>query len=332
MPYDCNFFILVFMLSNAVFVNTILFLVSFVGLWFGSGLIIAEVTNIAKSFRISSFTLSFFLLGMLTSLPEITIGISAIMHGDPQIFVGNLIGGVLVIFLLIIPLLSIVGNGITFPKSFGVTRLIFALFVCIVPSILASDKELTTSEGVVLIALYIVLFFVVSEKENFFEKFSRKSKVKGNPFFGIIKMLVGLGLLVSASGQIVDSTEYFAGLFSWSPFLVSLILVSIGTNIPELSLVVRSVFENKKDVALADYVGSASANTLLFGVFSILYGSTIVLPNHFVQRLVFIVVGIMIFYFFSRSKNKLSRIEAMFLVLVYVLFVFVEIQVVEGGF
>src|SRR3546814_16263914 len=59
-----------------------------------------------------TFTMSFFLLGLLTSLPELVIGLTSIVDGQPEIFVGNLIGGTIILFLLVIPLLALTSQGI----------------------------------------------------------------------------------------------------------------------------------------------------------------------------------------------------------------------------
>ena len=133
-----------------------------------------------------------------------------------------------------------------------------------------------------------------------------------------------MGLLVLASQQIVDSTQYFANLLNIAPFFVSLIVVSLGTNIPELSLIARTFLGKKQDIALADYFGSASTNTLLFGVLSLFYPAIIIIPNSFWHRFIFIAIGLIVFYFFLRSHNRLSQKESLFLLLIYIAFVVTE--------
>jgi cation:H+ antiporter len=130
-------------------------------------------------------------------------------------------------------------------------------------------------------------------------------------------VVLGVGILVGASQQIINSTFFFAEIFHISPFFISLIVVSLGTNIPEISLIIRSILSAEKDIALADYLGSASTNTLLFAVFSLIYGKTIYLPNHFLQRFAFLGTGLVLFFFFARSKATLSRLESLVLFCFY---------------
>src|SRR3989304_7537710 len=95
--------------------NIFIYLASFVALWIGAGLIIKSIGGFSNHLRLSPFSISFFFLGLLTSIPEIAVGFSAVSQGTPEIFVGNLLGGITVIFLFIIPILAILGRGIKLP-------------------------------------------------------------------------------------------------------------------------------------------------------------------------------------------------------------------------
>lgn len=102
-------------------------------------------------------------------------------------------------------------------------------------------------------------------------------------------------------------------------------MVSIGTNIPELSLVFRSLFIRNNQVAFGDYVGSACFNTFLFGLLTKIYNRNFNLSNSYVVSLLFLILGLIAFYFFAKSKNTISRLEGLALILLYFLFLFTEV-------
>jgi len=141
----------------------------------------------------------------------------------------------------------------------------------------------------------------------------------------LIKIIASVVTIFIASKFIVDKTIYFSSLFGISTFVISLIVISIGTNLPELSLVVRSLILKKKEIAFGDYLGSAAANTLIFGSLVLLNRGEVILPNHFFKSFIFIVGGMTLFYIFSRSKNDISRQEGLTLILVYAMFLVFEI-------
>lgn len=318
-------------MPTTIFTQALIYFLCFILVWIGAGLVVSTISELAKTWKLPAFIISFFLLGILTSLPEITISTIAIIDNGPVILAGNLLGGVIVMFLGIIPLLGIVGNGVRMPGQLNKYHLFMTLLIVAAPAFLTADQKLEKWEALLLIFLYLSLFIMFSFKQSMFEKVKTGlSKRKNNSLVFLLKIAMGIALLIGASNQIVNSTIYFADYFKISPFFISLIVVALGTNIPEISIIFRSVLHKKKDIALADYLGSASANTLLLGVFTLLYGKTIELPNHFFQRFSFLFLGLVLFFFFARTKNTLSRKESFLLLTLYVGFILFEIFVIAG--
>lgn len=311
-------------------IHFLLYCLSFFGIWFASGLVLSSVLRLAQSFKLPAFTFSFFVLGLLTSLPELAIGITSITNDEPEIFVGNLIGGVIIIFLLIIPLLGIGGNGLTMPKELSKKFLLFILLVTFTPALLSGDREINNYEGVLAIGVYLGLFIFFSREQSLLTKIKNKVIIKKKfDTHDLLKILLGVVILFVSSNTVVNNTLYFSELLHINSFFVSLIVVSLGTNIPEIALVFRALLQKKQDVALADYLGSASTNTLLFGTLTLLHPGLVFIPNHFFHRFVFIVIALVLFYIFAKSGGKLSRSECCILLCLYVTFIVIELWVIR---
>ena len=105
-----------------------------------------------------------------------------------------------------------------------------------------------------------------------------------------------------------------------------MIVLSLGTNLPELSLAIRSVVSGKKDIAFGDYMGSASANTLLFGIFTLLSGGEVLSVNNFFKTFLFVAGGLVLFFVLSRSENTLSRRAGFILLALYLIFAFFQMS------
>lgn len=264
----------------------------------------------------------------MTSLPEIAISAQAVLDGDPAIAVGNLLGGVIVMFMLIIPLLGIIGNRIKVPKDLSQKHLVLILTAVVAPALLVSDQRLNVWEGILLVILYIVLFVFLFRKQSLGEKLlstlKQKKKISWKRL--VLKIAAGVAILWFASNQIVELTLQFSSALNVSPFIVSLVVVSLGTNIPEISIIFHSIRHRQKSIALADYLGSAVANTLLLGLVAIFYGQTISLPNNFLYRLIFLATGLILFLFFARSRNTITKRESLILLACYAVFLWMEIQ------
>ncbi|MBI4079567.1 MAG: sodium:calcium antiporter [Candidatus Levybacteria bacterium] len=302
-----------------------LYVLAFVAIWFGAGLIVASADRFSKRLKVSSFAFSFFILGMLTSTPEFGVGMTALAENNPEIFVGNLIGGIPVLFLLAIPILAILGNGVKLHSELETKNLLFAFVVILSPAFFVMDKKVTNAEGFILILLYCVLFFVMQRKKGIFDtQHSEVLHIRSYSFSDILKVLLGVAIVFVASHVIVDYTLFFAKLLTVSPFYISLIFLSLGTNLPELSLAIRSVISGKKDVAFGDYIGSGAANTFLFGLFTLMNTGEVLTVNNFFTTFLLLAFGLGLFFYFTRSKNDISRNEGFMLLCVYFLFVIIE--------
>lgn len=305
--------------------NTIYFLFLLLIIWFGSGLVVNSIDKLRKKIRLSPFVVSFFILGMLTSLPELAIGINAVSEGQPEIFVGNLLGATAVIFLLIIPLLAILGNGIKLKHKLSKPSFVSILLVCLAPAFFILDKRITSLEAFALVMCYVFATYLMQDKYRMLNtKKQRILSLKKYSFLDILKILFGIILIFLASQFIVDKTLYFSEQFQIAPFYISLLALSLGTNLPELSIAIRSIISRKKEIAFGNYLGSATANTFLFGFLSILNNGEVLTVNNFIVTFGFIALGIILFYYFSNSRNDISRKEGLLLLAGYVLFCIFE--------
>lgn len=305
--------------------NFFVYINAFLLLWLAAGLIVSSASRFSKLVRLSSFAVSFFVLGMLTSTPEIGLGISSILNHRPELFVGDLIGGIIVIFFFIIPLLAIFGNGLKIGRHINSSTLLLSFVVFIAPVLAVLDMKVSVIEGIVLIILYIVLFLFVERKKGIFNHSTAKAVVHiPHVRKEAIKMIVGIACIFLASTAVVRYTIYYASVLNISPFFLGLVLLALGTNLPELSIAVRAVVAKQKNVALGDYIGSAAANTFLFGLFTVIARGEVIIAKSFYPTLVLMIVGFALFYFLAKTKQGISRREGFILLGYYLLFVIIE--------
>lgn len=305
--------------------NLLLYAGAFVAIWFGSGLIVSSVDTFSRKLRLSSFAVSFVLLGLLTSTPEFAVGLQSVADGNSEIFVGNLIGSIPVIFMLVIPLLAILGNGIQLRQELDRTSMLITMVVILLPSLFVLDRNISYSEAAISIASYLALIYLIQRRKGLFKNAHGEfMALKAYSHTDLVKILVGIGIVFVSSHLIVQNTLYFAEVLNVSVFYLSIVVVSLGTNLPELSLAIRSVLGGTRDIAMGDYLGSAATNTLLFGIFTILAGGVATVQS-FLITFLFVFLALLLFYFFSGSKSSISRREGFFMILGYIGFVLYEV-------
>jgi cation:H+ antiporter len=302
------------------------FIIALVSLWIGSGIIVTTIDKLAKRLDISSFLISFFVLGAATSTPEFSVGINAAINQNPQIFVGNYIGGSLVILLFIIPLLAIIGNGVDLKHQISPKNLILTLSVIALPVILTLDQHLTYIDAAIFLAGYTALYFLIKPDETMADRFHIHHLFQDHLIFGdLIKVLAGAGLVFIAANKIVSETTTLAQIMNLSPFVVGLLMLAFGTNLPETSIAAKSALLRKKAVAFGNYLGSSAFNTLLLGIMVIVSGGNVTIENHAIFTLSIFFIGLVLFFFFAKSKRFISRKEGIILMLLYLTIAGLEI-------
>lgn len=314
------------MILISFLIKTFFYLFCFYLLWWASGKIVVIIEKVAKRIGFSSFALSFFVLGILTSIPEFSVGVNSLLKKTPDIFVGNLIGASFYLFTLVIPLMAVFGGGVKMIHGLTYKDMIFALLVVLAPIFLIADNVLTRTEGVFLILIYLILFYFVEKKKSLHFSLRDLSVHRViNATQIIVELLVYLVIIFVASNFIVNQTIEYGKILGVPVFVVSVVILAFGTNLPEISLAIRSIFLRKKEVALGDYLGSAAANSLIFGVLTLLNGARIHIENYSLRTLLINLFGLGVFYLFSQSKKEISVKEGRILLLIAFLFILVEV-------
>jgi len=202
--------------------HALIYALSFVGIWIGSGLVIKSVEKLSQSLRLSSFAVSFLILGLFTSIPELSVGINSILENDPEIYVGNLIGASVVLFMLIVPLLAVVGNSIRITPELQGFNLPASLVVIALPVILAMDGRIGRTDSIIAMALFGFLMVSVQSKQGLLQKIKSLNPKNGVRIGKeLLKILFGVVVIFIASKFVVEQTVYFSHLLQVSPFLIS---------------------------------------------------------------------------------------------------------------
>lgn len=310
-----------------IITNLFLFLLAAGIVWYFAGLLVESVNRVAKRFHQNGFTVAFFVLGIITSISEISVMVNSTIDGTPQVSAGNLAGASYFLILFIIPILAVLGGGINLRDTLSRRNLALALFSMMLPALFLIDGDVTKSEGLVCLLSYFTLFYFIRRKETLpvaeavgEVQESLLNKARATAYDAV--KIIGGGLFIFFGGHLlVEQSVFFADIMSVPRSVIGLLVLSVGTNIPELVVAVRSVRKKKKDIAFGNYIGSALANTFIFGLLPFANGTFETEPSGFAITLVMTIIGFALFYRFCLTKNRLSRAEGFALLAVCAIFV-----------
>lgn len=287
--------------------------------------LVSSITTVSKRFRVSDFTLGFFILGIATSTPEMFVGINSIIGGYPQLSLGNLIGGIIVLLSLLVGLSALLFGKINFKGTLTNNNFIITAILLMTPSLLLFDGSVSRAEGITLIGLYIAFFFIMNRKETLLERLRDSLTTAPLKFTKLLlKTAAGIIGLLIFSKIIVETALSFTSLLNISPLIVGLLMLSIGTNLPELTLGF-SARNNHKEIALGDFLGSAAANVLLIGILAFLSPFEVQNIGKMRISLIILIVIVLVFSVLVFRKKTLTRRDGLILLAIYVGFVVFEV-------
>lgn len=292
-------------------------------------LVVAGIENLQDLIRIPYFLIGFLLVGILTSTPELTIGIVSAIKRIPTLSLGNLLGGSFVLLSLVAGLVAIFYGELSFKRTFTLKELVLTGLVILVPAILGFDRQISQIDGSLIILIYFLFALVLKNHSRPQRKNSKSSNILKKIYILVkVSLLVILGVifLLVSSAIIVGAAQKIISIFNITPIVVGLIILSIGTNLPEIAIAFKSQKDQEqKDIAEGVILGSAAANSLIVGIVSLINPISIFDFASFLTIFYFLAIGVFIFILFAKTKNIITPSEGLLLVILYVAFLVSQI-------
>jgi cation:H+ antiporter len=284
--------------------------------------------EIGKIFRINEFFLGFVVLGIVTSLPEISIAIFSSEH-HPEISAGNLIGATTVILTLIIGLTAIKYKVIKFQSSFTAKEIVGGIGTIFVAIFTLVDGYLSYTEGIILFLTYVGYLVFLNQKMWKLGRQVLYLTLDTSIYKLIIVSIIGAFMLLFSSSQIVNNLEVIVESIGISGTFVGLVLLSIGTNLPEITILLTAKGGSEEELALGNFFGSACVNVGVLGLLGLISnGFQIQDASALILGLFFLFFALILFIFFVLTERTINKREGMLLVSIYVAMIISQIILV----
>jgi cation:H+ antiporter len=144
-------------------------------------------------------------------------------------------------------------------------------------------------------------------------------------------ILIGMGILLLTAEFVVEGSVQLAELWDIPTSVTGLLIVGLGTSLPELTLDITALWRGSAGIAVGDMIGSSICDILLsLGAGAMISGFTVepvllLFDTPFMFLVAFLVLGL-----FKRNM-RLEKKEAVVLILVYVFYVMLKLQLFMGG-
>ena len=315
-----------------MFLYIILFLASVYILVKSGAIAVKNLVAVARYLRISEYVLAFILMALATSLPEFFIGINSALSKTSILSLGNVIGSNIVNLSFVLGAVVIIAKGIRIESKIAKRDTWLVFFISILPVLLLIDKNLSRADGAILLIAFIWYFRrILKDKEAFKKRMNHVARTV-EEFWRFIKDLIvfilAIVILLGSSWAVVKTAELIAQGLNLTLALIGLILVAVGTSLPELVFGIKSVITKHEGMNLGNLIGSTVINsTLILGITVLVFPIKIEDFNLILTSGLLMILTILIVNFFITTKDKISLREGIILIGLYILFLIIEFMV-----
>ena len=300
-------------------------LLGIVMLYFASDWLVDGAKNLALRLGVTPFVIGITVLAFGSSAPECVTSI--VSTSNPDIIIGNVIGSNIANIGLCIGLAAILNPMVAKYASMRFEIITMVASVSLI-TLMGISGFIGLIDGIILISLLIafvlaVYFLKRGDKEG---QESYVSEVGDEEIDRSTKKLVlwigmcivGLVMLYFGARFFVEGATELARILNISELMIGLIVVAIGTSLPELCISLMASFRGENELAVSNIVGSNIFNSFfVLGVGAVLVDvpvHDVTLTFHMPVMIAFSVLMFLSVY----KNNRVSRMAGAFLLCIYI--------------
>lgn len=279
--------------------------------------------RLADDFNVSKHVISFIIVAFIAILPETLVSVNAALAGMPEFGLGTLFGSNMADLTLIFAVLILFSRRRIIIESKVLKNVQLYPFFLALPVLFGLNGHYSRVEGIALImsgALFYYFVFRNDAGKAIFRPGTGKYKNAALLAFSMALLLLGSHLVV------VSATE-LARLLHVAPVLIGMLVVSLGTTMPELFYSARALKKKDDGLAIGDILGSVLADaTIVVGMLALIR------PFHFPAQMIYVtavsmLVASFVLVMFMRSGRAITKKEGVFLFALWVAYVLAELVV-----
>ncbi len=299
----------------------LIFLLSLAALTKGADYVIEEAERIALHFRISHFIIGATLVALGTSLPEMAASMAASFQHKSDLAVSNVIGSTIYNIALVLGLVFLIAKRIMPKRDIFAKDSAWALFPILTFLVIGFDGVMDRFEGfafILMMGAYVL--FLVRYDRSLDEEIDATLLHEAFDWKRTLLWSVGgFVLLIVGAHYTVESASAIARSFGVSEWVIGLLLVALGTSLPELMVSISAARRGNADMIIGNIIGSNVANfTVVLGASALVRPLQVDYAANAFDILSALVVTVMLVFM---SANRLYNKSAGIVLLIMMLLV-----------
>ncbi len=275
--------------------------------------------GMAYHFNLTPMFIGLTIVAFGTSSPELAASLTASLHGQGNIVIGNIVGSNICNIGLILGVAAILKPveiktqtiKLDIPVMLGASVIFFCIFL------LGRFSRLSGMVIIVLFVAFNIYLFRISREpsEEVEKKEATTAKLLGLTTLGLICLGIGAKIFLHGAVSV-------ARALSISNAVIALTLIALGTSLPELFISGIASYKGKHEIVVGNIVGSNISNILL------VVGITAVISPFDVSRYFLygafpcMIAFSVLFYVIARKYQVISRLSGVFIIACYFAYIY----------
>ena len=252
---------------------------------FGGELLVRGASAIALRLNISKMVVGLTIVAFGTSSPELFISVQSALKGSSDMAMGNVIGSNICNLALVLGLTAVLSS---IPVERNSIRFDWpmAMFSSVLLYVFIYMGDLNWVEGIVFVTILLSYLTFIIRKSRQEMKEKMRQELLDNPdiihahtikvtfnqwLIDIVFVILGCAGLYYGSEWFVGTAEKVFTELGVEPRIIGLMVLAVGTSLPELATSIVAAYRGNTDLALGNLIGSNIFNVLsILGITSIL--------------------------------------------------------------
>jgi cation:H+ antiporter len=307
--------------------SIILFFVGFFVLVKGAQILVRGASSAARVFGLSKWFIGVAIVGIGTSVPELSINLAAVFDGGIvglSTIIGSNTFNILFILGVSACFAPIVIRG-TWKRDFWFNLGSVAIAALFILFAVVGDQSflgITRLEGAILFGLFIWWMVLLLLQPEYDGESSEEEVF--TVFVSIAMVLFGIAGVFVGGQWVVEGAETIALSFGVSEALIGLTLVAIGTSLPELTVSLVAAFRRNPTIAVGNVIGSNIFDFLgILGATALIHPITVLDDFQFDIFAALGATALLLVVLYFGKRFTLTRVEGVILIFAYLIYLVV---------
>ncbi len=282
-----------------------------------SDILVDCASSLAIRCKVPKMLIALTIVAFGTCAPEVAISFQSVASKNGTMAFANVVGSCIVNTFLIIGLAALVRpirvRHATIKKELPILLIITTGFCVLMLDSLfnpLTPNTFSRADGIILILLFLMFVAYIIQLSRKKDEDAEQIEPVYKNIFLIIFLLIGSIACISLSSDvIVDNAVILAERLNISEKVITMILIVIGTSLPEMFMTVSSARKKEFDMAIGNIIGTNIFNIcIVLGLPIAIFGD-LVLENFNLADITTVFLTSFLLFIFAKSERVVSKKE-----------------------